>query len=170
MISLREEQPGDARAIHDVQRAAFDDRSVEPRIIELARQRRQMTYSIVAEQDGKIVGHVMASPMTFDPGTPLRCLSVGPIGVLPDRQLKGIGSSLMLEVIERAKEDGHDAILLLGNPRYYRRFGFATAPLQNEYGAGEAFMALQLIPGCLDKLGGTYIAKYITAFADAEAE
>ena len=168
MIDLRDERPGDARAIHDLQLAAFNGSETEPAIVRLARKRGQITYSIVAESAGRIVGHVLASPMTLAPASELRCIAVGPIGVATDLQSAGIGSRLMREVIDRAKEDGHDAILLLGDPRYYHRFGFRTAPVRNEYGAGDAFMALQLTPGCLDKLGGAYTAKYISAFADAE--
>lgn len=170
MIDLRDEQRSDVRAIHELVRDAFDGGRVEPRIVDLARQRRQVTYSIVAEQDGKVVGHVLATPMTLEPDVGLRCIAIGPIAVLPELQLAGIGSKLMHEVIDRAREDGYDAIMLLGNPKYYHRFGFETAPVRNEYDAHDEFMALQLKPGCLDSAGRKCIARYISAFREAESE
>jgi putative acetyltransferase len=170
MINLRDERPSDVRAIHDLVFEAFGRRNVEPSIIELARHRGQMTYSVVAETEGKIVGHIMVSPVTLEPDAGPRCVAIGPIAVAPEQQVRGIGSKLMREVIDRAKEDSYDAILLLGNPRFYHRFGFATAPVRNEYGAVEEFMALQLTPGSLDRVGSKCVARYIGAFADAESE
>lgn len=168
MIRLRDERPEDAKTISDLHLAAFGGSKAEPAIVEFARQRGELTWSIVAERDGEIVGHMMVSTMTLVPDPGLRCVAVGPIGVRPGDQGQGVGSALMHESIHRAQEAGYDAILLLGNPGYYRRFGFATAPVNNDYGADEAFMALQLEPGCLDKLGKAVTAKYIGAFADAE--
>lgn len=168
MIDLRDERPGDAYAIHGLHRLAFDGSETESRIVDLARQRSQVVYSIVAEDEGKPLGHVLVTPMVLEPKAPLRLVAIGPIGVLPAHQSAGIGSRLMREVIDRATEDGYDAIFLLGDPGYYRRFDFTTAPVGNEYGAEDAFMVLQLRPGCLDKVGRMHIAKYVSAFADAE--
>lgn len=169
MIDLREERAGDAGIIREIHHAAFGG-PVEGRIVDLARRAGQVLWSIIAELDGMPVGHILVTPMTLDPHTPLRCIAIGPIGVLPKFQGDGIGSALMQEIIARAREDNYDAILLLGNPRYYHRFGFETASVGNEYGADEAFMALQLMPGCLDRLGKSVVAKYIPAFMEAENE
>ncbi|HKI75165.1 MAG TPA: N-acetyltransferase [Pseudomonadales bacterium] len=168
MIGLRDEHRSDAPYLRKIVREAFD-RDTEARIVDLARQRHEVIYSIVAEIDGKLVGHVLVTPMKLEPDKGLRCIAIGPIAVTPEHQGNGIGSKLMQEVIERAREDGVDAILLLGNPRYYHRFGFRTAPVGNEYGAGEEFMALQLNAGCLDSIGGTCMARYIKAFSEAES-
>ena len=169
MIDLREERPGDAGIIREIEEAAFG-RPIEARIVDLARRAGHIVWSIIAEYDGTPVGHILVTPMTLDPYHGLRCIAIGPIGVLPRYQGDGIGSALMHEVIDRAREDEYDAILLLGNPRYYHRFVFETAPVGNEYGADEEFMALQLTKGCLDGLGKSVIAKYIPAFTEAENE
>lgn len=167
-MNLRDERPSEVLRIRELECSAFG-REVEARIVDLARQRGDITWSIVAELDGEIAGHVMVSPMRLEPDVGLRCIAIGPIGVEPHLQLRGIGSKLMNEVIDRAREDAYDVILLLGNPRYYHRFGFETAPLRNEYDASEEFMAFQLTPGCLDGLDRPCLARYIPAFADAES-
>lgn len=169
MIDLRDERPSDISAIRNIERAAFDG-PVESRIVDLARRAGDITWSIVAERKGILAGHILVTPMKLEPDTGLRCIAIGPIAVLPEYQGKGFGSALMQEVITRAREDGYDAILLLGDPAYYHRFGFKTAPVRNEYGAGDAFMALQFSPGCLDRVGSRVIAKYISAFMDADNE
>lgn len=165
LLRLVDETSGDTDAIHALTAAAFG-REVEAAIVDLARRANDITWSIVALDDGTLVGHVMASPMTLTPDPGLRCIAIGPISVAPDRQGEGIGSTLMVEVIDRARAEGYDAILLLGNPDYYRRFGFETAPIGNEYGATDAFMSLELKPGVFD--GVACIAKYTPAFAQAE--
>jgi len=167
-VNIRDERRSEVLRIRELQCAAFG-REVEARIVDLARQRGDITWSIVAEHDGEIVGHVMVSPIRLEPNVGLRCIAIGPIGVEPHLQLRGIGTKLMNEVIDRAREDEYDAILLLGNPGYYHRFGFETAPLRNEYEAVEEFMAFQLTPGCLDDLDRPCLARYIPAFAEAES-
>ena len=165
-MELRDEEPGDSDAIHALTAAAFGG-EVEARIVELARERGEITWSIVAEESGAITGHVMLSPLHIEPEVGRRCLALGPISVAPSRQRQGIGAALMREAIRRARECGYHAILLLGDPGYYRRFGFTTAPVGNEYGADEAFMARELVAGSLANATHS-VARYVSAFADAE--
>jgi putative acetyltransferase len=79
---------------------------------------------LVAEREGEIIGHVLAAPGTLGT-TPL--LAVAPLAVAPAHQRHGIGSGLMVELIQRAEDAAWPAVVLLGNPKYYERFGFEPA-------------------------------------------
>lgn len=82
------------------------------------------TIELVATEGERIVGHVLGAAGTVD-GT--RLLAVAPLGVVPDRQGQGVGSALMHEVIAQAEAAGWPAVVLLGAPAYYSRFGFEPA-------------------------------------------
>jgi putative acetyltransferase len=81
-------------------------------------------FDLVAVEDGAVVGHVMAAIGHLD-GHPLP--GIAPLAVRPDRQRRGIGTALMTDVLRRIDAAGWPAALLLGNPDYYRRFGFVSA-------------------------------------------
>ena len=85
--------------------------------------------SLVAEEDGRIVGHVLVARGHLDPpaAEPLEVLTLGPIGVVRERQRQGIGAALMERAIEAADARGAWAIVLVGHPTYYPRFGFEPA-------------------------------------------
>ena len=97
----------------------------------------------------------------------MHCLGIAPLAVVPGRQNERIGSQLMRNVIERAKAQNVDALFLLGHPAYYPRFGFAQTHIKNDYGASDAFMALELRAGCLAGVAAT--AKYVDEFSDVGA-
>ncbi len=78
--------------------------------------------ALVATADHRVVGHVVCTRAHID-GAP--ALGLGPLSVLPDRQREGIGGALMREVLARAEQSGESVVALLGDPAYYRRFGFA---------------------------------------------
>src|SRR6478735_8633462 len=82
-------------------------------------------FSIVAELDGEIVGHVISTRGWVDG---LELLGLGPIGVVPRLQRHGIGTALMNETVARANTAGERGIALLGSPEYYSRFGFVPSP------------------------------------------
>ena len=76
--------------------------------------------------------------------------------VVPEHQRKGIGSDLIETGLEQCRQAGHRIVIVAGRPSYYPRFGFSpelAAPLKSKY-AGEAFMALELVPGALDGVTG----------------
>ena len=91
------------------------------------------------------------------------------MAVLPELQGRGIGSKLIREGLERCRQAGYDAVVVLGDPAYYSRFGFRRAAdfaLQNEYGAHDEFMVLPLHDGALEGVSG--MLKYLPEFREAE--
>ncbi len=170
MTEIRAERPEESAAIRTVHQQAFYPSPNEAHLVELLRRAGRMAFSLVAVSDGLIVGHVAFSPVTIvpAPAMPRRALALGPIGVLPAYQRRGIGSRLIREGLETCRESGYGFVVLLGDPRYYRRFGFVPAStyrLSNEYGAGDAFMALELQPGALHGVEG--LVRYAPEFAQA---
>jgi putative acetyltransferase len=131
-VLIRRERPDDATLVDAVHRAAFDvpelARTAAPEARLVAELRNDGSVvpelSLVAEIDGDIIGHVVCSRATID-GRP--SLGLGPIGVRPDRQRNGVGSALMHAVIAAADALDAPTIVLVGDPRFYRRFGFEPA-------------------------------------------
>jgi len=103
-------------------------------------------------EDSVIVGHVFVSPVTLEPDAGLSCGQVSPLSVLPEFQSEGIGSALMQAVIEKSKKKGLDALFLLGDPNYYKKFGFVASAVKSAYGPSEYFQELELKASCLESL------------------
>jgi len=152
---IRPEREADFAAVHAVHRAAFDEEDV-PRIVELLRESDAYVpeLSLVAEAGAELIGHVILSRGHLDER---RVLALGPIGVLPAHQRRGVGSVLMRASLDRARRLGHELVVLLGHPWYYPRFGFVPARTLGITGAwdSDAFMALELVPGGA-RGGGTF--------------
>jgi putative acetyltransferase len=129
-IQIRPERPGDDPTIRAVTRAAFEDAphssGTEAAIVEALREAGALAVSLVAVAD-EIVGHVAFSPVTVN-GTPCCWFSLGPLAVRPDRQRLGIGRRLVCEGLEQLRERGAAGCVVLGDPAYYGRFGFASDP------------------------------------------
>lgn len=127
MITIRNESPADINTIRDVTIAAFRSLAMsdhtEQFIIEALRAANALTLSLVAEVDGKTVGHIAFSPVNISDGTP-NWYGLGPISVLPDYQRQGIGKALMHEGLKRLKVFDAAGCCLVGHPEYYRKFGF----------------------------------------------
>ena len=96
-------------------------------IVKALRNSRALTISLVAEEDGVIVGHVAVSPISISDGTP-DWFGLGPFSVIPECQNRGVGSKLMHEAISALKNTGAAGCVLLGDPIYYSRFGFKPKP------------------------------------------
>lgn len=145
-VDIRSETSADVSAIADVTAAAFRTLAIsnqtEHFIIAALRAARALTVSLVAEVDGRVVGHIAFSPVTISDGTS-HWYGLGPVSVLPEYQRRGIGSALIQEGISRLKDLGARGCCLVGHPEYYGRFGF-----QNVRGLAlpgvpeEAFFAL----------------------------
>ena len=144
--NIREERPSDVDAIADVTRAAFRDhphsQQTEAFIIRALRSAGALTISLVAEIDGRVVGHVAFSPVEISDGTP-DWYGLGPVSVLPEYQNGGIGHALITEGLSRLKDLGARGCALVGEPDYYARFGFRNrAALEHEGVPPEVFLAL----------------------------
>ena len=95
----------------------------EQRIIEALRKDDALTISLVADDQGTLVGHVAVSPVAISACTE-EWYGIGPIAVVPRRQGQGIGSLLMQEALTELKKRGAAGVVLLGDPDFYSRFGF----------------------------------------------
>ena len=158
------EDPAAIRAVHEF---AFET-PAETDLVDALRTRARPLVSLVGEDRGTIVGHILFSPVTLDDQPDLLILGLAPMAVLPARQRRGIGSALVEAGLEECRKLGAGAVVVLGHPEYYPRFGFVPASrfgLASEYDApDEAFMALELEPGCLDGVAGT--VRYHPAFGE----
>ncbi|NUQ16868.1 MAG: N-acetyltransferase [Sphingomonas sp.] len=130
-MKIRSETPADAAAISSVITAAFllaeHSDGNEARIVEALREAGSLTVSLVATEGDRIVGHVAFSPVTID-GRSDGWLGLGPVAVVPDRQRHGIGSALIEAGLAQLRIQGSRGCVVLGEPGYYRRFGFAADP------------------------------------------
>jgi putative acetyltransferase len=166
MLTVRSEQPGDATAVFRVHASAFPT-DAEARLVDRLRDAGKALVSLVAEDGGEVVGHVLFSPVAVTgPAGTVEGIGMAPLAVLPAHQRRGIGSALIRAGLERCRTASYGFVVLLGHPDYYPRFGFRRARdfgLENEYGADEAFMALALRPGGLPAGGG--LVRYAPEFA-----
>jgi len=130
-IVIRSETKADVRAITEVTVAAFKTLAVsnhtEQFIIEALRAAKALTVSLVAELDGRVIGHIAFSPVTISDGT-RNWYGLGPVSVLPEYQRQGIGTALMQEGLSRLKEMNAQGCCLVGHPDYYKKFGFKNMP------------------------------------------
>ncbi|HEY0887371.1 MAG TPA: N-acetyltransferase [Ramlibacter sp.] len=129
-LIIRNETSTDERAIADVIVAAFEtlpiSRHTEQFIVEALRAASALTVSLVAELDGRVVGHVAFSPVQISDGT-TRWYGLGPVSVLPQYQRRGIGQALIRQGLSRLEALQARGCCLVGHPGYYRRFGFQNA-------------------------------------------
>ncbi len=118
--------PADHAAVHHVHTTAFTTPE-EAVLVDALRAGASPLVSLVAEDDGRVVGHVMFSPVTL-PGHPdLRLMGLAPLAVLPTHQRRGLGAALARAGLERCREVDIGAVFVLGDPKYYGRFGFVRA-------------------------------------------
>jgi len=143
---IRNEKESDINAIYDVTVAAFKDHpyshQTEQFIVNALRVDGALSLSLVAEVDGKVVGHVAFSPVSISDGSE-GWYGLGPVSVLPELQRQGIGKALINEGLTRLKLLGAMGCILVGDPGYYTRFGFKNLPdLIYEGIPQEVFLAL----------------------------
>jgi putative acetyltransferase len=155
-LETRLEREGDQDAISSVVRLAFG-REDEARLVDRLRDGGWSRVSLIAEQDGQVVGHVLFSDLRIvsDAGT-TASLALAPMAVLPDFQSSGIGTRLIEDALRLCRQQGHAIVIVLGHQHYYPRFGFSAdlaKPLESPY-AGDSFMALELVPGALAGVRG----------------
>ena len=180
-ITIHPETENDHAAITNVNDLAFD-RPEEGRLIENLRQLPEFDplLSLVAELDGKIIGHALFFPINIQSPSPkvgeglgvreeYPCLSLGPIAVIPEYQKQGIGGQLIEADHRAALELDYTSVVLLGHPNYYPRFGYLPAEkwdITNPWKIdGDPWMAIELVEGALEGKAGKAI--YPEAFNEA---
>ena len=141
----------DHAAIRAVVAAAFGQQA-EAEIVAGVRDEDRVLVELVAEEDDKIIGHVLFNRMRTDP--PRFIAGLGPLAVAPAFQSAGVGAALSRAGIEACQALGARAIVVLGHPPYYPRFGFSAGAARrvvSPFAGNPAFMALELVPGALDE-------------------
>lgn len=144
--SIRTEQPQDIDGIEDVTMRAFKSAVYsdhhEQFIVHALRQSGQLSISLVAELDGKLIGHVAISPVQISSGTE-GWYGLGPVSVLPAFQRQGVGTDLIETALTQLKAQHAQGCVVLGEPDYYARFGFrALSQLVLEGVPAEYFQVL----------------------------
>jgi putative acetyltransferase len=167
VVIIKPEGPEHAAGVRAVEEQAFG-RAGEADLCERVSGRGAATLSLVALDDGQVVGHVLFTPVTIVNGEErFEVVGLGPVAVTPRLQSRGIGSKLIVAGLEELRQQGCPAVVLLGHPDYYPRFGFVPA---SRYGIRfsdpnvpeEAFMALELRRGALENHPG--VAHYQAEF------
>ena len=167
-MPIRAEEQNDRAGVRTVNVSAFET-ALEANLVDALRDQAEPLVSLVVEDDGVIVGHIMFSPVSLSGHPALQIMGLAPMAVFPDRQRKGIGSALVRAGLEQCKQLGFGAVVVLGHPAYYTRFGFlpsARFGIACEYDVPEdVFMVVELQAGFLRGASGTI--RYHAAFSGA---
>lgn len=167
MILIREESSDDHEAVFNINTAAFPS-PAEAELVDALRCQADPLLSLVACAGDLVVGHIMFSPVTLAGHPELPLLGLAPMAVMPDRQNTGIGGRLVRAGLERSRRLNAVAVVVLGHPHFYPRFGFVPAShfsIDSDYDVSDdVFMALELVPGALQDVAGRI--SYHPAFAD----
>lgn len=148
---IRHAHPTDRPSIRAIVEAAFGQPD-EADLVERLRADGDVMFELVEEDAGEVIGHILYSRLWADSVNLYAALA--PLAVRPDRQRDGVGKRLTAASIETAKEFGAQAVIVLGHPKYYPKFGFTTdaaAKVKSPYSGSPAFMALALEAGALDE-------------------
>ena len=166
MIKIRQETSTDHPAVFNLIRNAFASEAMsdqqEQYLVERLRKSEAFIpeLSLVAEDEGRIVGHILLTRIKVrDNGSSFNSLALAPVSVEPEYQGKGIGGKLILESHDKARELGHESIVLLGHAEYYPRFGYQIA---DDFGIklpfdvpSENCMVIELVENALKDVKGT---------------
>jgi putative acetyltransferase len=167
-IIVRAERAEDVRAIDVVNLSAFEGEAEAQLVSELrASPAFNRELSLVAELNGRIVGHVLLTRVLLrHEGEEKNLLALGPMSVVPSQSHRGIGSELIKTSINLAREKGYGAIVVIGHPHYYQRFGFSPAAKWgitcNLPAPADALTAMELVEANLE--GGGHV-EYPEPFA-----
>jgi putative acetyltransferase len=128
-------------------------------LVDLLRTNRKFRLSLVAEVEGQVVGHILFTGVTIEgAASGLSALGLAPLAVSTPFQRQGVGSALMRDSLQRCRDMGYEALVVLGHPEYYPKFGFLPASrygLRCEYDVpDDTFMVLELRAGVLQGSGG----------------
>ncbi len=167
-MKIRKEEAEDNQGVRRVNELAFGT-PAEANLVDALRDQVQPTISLVADEGDEIVGHIMFSPVVLTGHPDLKIMGLAPMAVLPSHQRKGIGTKLVHAGLIECEKLKFGAIVVLGHPEYYPRFGFVPSSrfdLGCEYEVPEdVFMAKELREGYLR--GATGIITYHAAFCES---
>lgn len=167
MITIRPEEPGDRAAVREINQRAFGC-DEEADVVDTLRERCDGLLSLVATKQDRVVGHILFSPAVIDgPSAALEIMGLAPMAVLPELQRQGIGTRLVEAGLAILRERGCPAVIVVGHPTYYPRFGFSPArrlALECQWDGvpDEAFMILVLDEEAMKGVSGT--ARYRDEF------
>ncbi|RPJ69729.1 MAG: N-acetyltransferase [Alphaproteobacteria bacterium] len=160
-LTIRPETSADYLAIKEVNDLAFGQLNEGKLVEDLRKNPKFVTeLSLVAEANGKIVGHILFFPIVIKlaAGKEKETISLAPLAVRPEFQKQGIGHGLIREGLKACRQLGYDSVIVFGHPEYYPKFGFRPAgtwSIKDTFGApAEAFMALELKEGGLEGASG----------------
>jgi putative acetyltransferase len=156
-VTIRPESIDDLQSIRHVNQTAFEGDG-EADLVDMLRNGGFVDVSIVAEVDGKVVGHILFSRVAIvtKVGT-VDALSLAPMAVLPSHQRQGIGTKLVESGLAACREHGHRIVVVLGHPEFYPRVGFSAElahQIESPFGVGEAWMAMELSEDSLRGIEG----------------
>ncbi len=159
-FAIRPEAPRDQRAIFEINARAFPS-DAEARLVDALRAAGAATISLVAECDGRVVGHILFSPVRVEgEGGAFDALGLAPVAVDPAFQRDGIGGAMVRAGLEACRARGDTIVFVLGHAEYYPRFGFERATprglvysdTSRDY--SPVFFVIELAAGALASRGG----------------
>ena len=166
-IIVRPEEEPDWPSVKAVNSAAFET-SAEATLVDSLRARADPTISLVAELNNSIVGHILFNPVKISEHPDIDLMALAPMAVDPQWQRRGIGSRLINAGLASCRDLGCGAVVVLGHPQYYTRFGFRSSKefgIESEFNVpAEVFMLIELIPDYLYNVSG--VVQYHEAFSD----
>ena len=166
-LRIRTARPEDAAGIRAVNISAFGT-TAEADLVDALCERAAPIISLVADDDGAIVGHILFTPITLETDRELRVMGLAPMAVATGRQRQGIGGALVQAGLDECWQMGAAAVAVLGHPEYYPRFGFAAASkfgLLSQYDVpDDVFMIVEGRPGAFAGKHG--LLSYHPAFAE----
>lgn len=170
--SIKAEIPKDYEQITKVNNLSFNQPNEGIMISKLRMNDKFISeLSIVAEIESKVAGHILFFPLNIvSEKKSFEILSLAPMAVLPEYQRQGIGKKLVIEGLKKSKELGFKAVVVLGHPTYYPKFGFERASKWNirppiDEVPDEAFMAMELVEGFLSDKAG--VVEFPSEYYDA---
>jgi len=156
MPEIRFEKNSDADGIRALNRQAFESEA-EAKLIDLLRERGRYIISLVAVENGQVIGQVLFTEVCVTPTVPYKGVGLAPLAVLPMYQKQGLGTKLGHKGLAFCRDLGYDFAVVLGHPKYYSRFGFKKASdfsLGNDYNVDDPFMTLEFRPDVLGSFSG----------------